>query len=1045
MKHHSAQREYWRSLEHLAQTPEVRELTEHEFASYDPDGLIKMPEVTRRRFMSLVGASMALAGLTLSGCRRWPQTKLAPYTSNPKGRIPGVAEQYATVMELGGIAVPLLVTSFDGRPIKIEGNPNHPFSQTVKGKIGAADAIAQASLLDLYDPDRSNAFVDRSGGDKRASTWDAFVGAFKTFPLVDKAGKGSPLTSRDGTGIAILTESSSSPTTARMKEDLLKEFPTVGWFEYEPLSRDNELAGSFLAIGQKTRPMLHLDKAKVVVSIDADLLGTHPNHVRYASDWSSQRRSADAAEGSSAAMSRVYMADSAFTITGSIADVRLPVKPTRIGAVLAGIAAALGIGHEKTDGLNADEQGFVTAAANDLKANHGAAVIAIGSHLSPDLHAWGMAINAAIGAVGTTLTLYEEPNESRPSHIDAISELTKQLNDKKIDTLLILGGNPVYDAPADLNFAAALKNARVSVHLGQYEDETSELCTWHLPRAHYLEAWSDARAYDGTISICQPLILPLYEGKTVDQLLAVLAGDTELESDAIVRKTFASMPSSAGDSETAWRHVLHDGFLEGSQFKTVAGADIKPPSSVIGTLASPSKSAVYELRFLADSHAYDGRFAGNGWLQECPDPLTKLVWDNAALISKKDADALGIGQGGMIKITSGNQSLEISAYIQAGQPLGVIGLPLGYGRTQAGHIGSGLGFNTYVLRTSAAPFTVDGAKCASTGNSYDLVTTQNHYLLDPIGLQGLQDRVGAQKYESAELIREATFSDYKQNPEIFSKDEASGRINLQVYDPPNAFDDPHKWGMAIDMSSCIGCQACVVACQAENNVPIVGKDQAANNRAMHWIRIDRYFKGEMENPEVVYQPVTCQHCENAPCEQVCPVGATMHDTEGINVMVYNRCIGTRYCSNNCPYKVRRFNYLDWQSQDPRHDKYPPPYLNLPDQQQLEQVNKIKAMIFNPEVTVRMRGVMEKCTYCIQRIHNTQTAKKSVGEDVVDGDIITACQQACPTQAIVFGNLKDENSKVAKLHKNNRAYSLLGDLDTRPRTQYLAKISNPKDA
>ncbi|MDP9173039.1 MAG: TAT-variant-translocated molybdopterin oxidoreductase [Planctomycetota bacterium] len=1034
MKHHSTQREYWRSLEDLAQTSEVRQLTEHEFASYDPDGLIKMPEMTRRRFMSLMGASMALAGITLSGCRRWPEEKLAPYTSNPKNRIPGVPEQYATVMELGGVAVPLLVSSFDGRPIKIEGNPSHPFSQTVKGKIGAADAIAQASLLNLYDPDRSRVFIDRTSGVAKTVDWETFVGAFV---LSDQA----ILKQSDGSKFAILSESTDSPTTARLRDALIKKFPKLQWFEYEPLSRDNESIGAKSAIGKAARQMLHLDQARTIVCIDADLLGTHPAHIRYASDWATGRRSADADAGGE--MSRLYIAESAFSITGSVADQRLPVKGSRLGAILAGIATNLGIGHESGDALTQTEKNFVNAASADLQKDKGRAVVAVGSHLSPDIQAWALAINAAIGALGTTVTIYEAPNPDRPSHLDSIAALSRQLNDKQVDALLILGGNPVYDAPADLDFATALKNARISVHLSHYEDESSAACTWHLPRAHYLEAWSDARAWDGTISICQPLIEPLYNGKTTDQVLALLAGEPETASDAIVRKTFAGL-SGGGNSDSVWRHVLHDGMLPGSEFKTIDLTTINPPSSVIGAI--PPAGNGIEVRFLQDSHVYDGRFASNGWLQETPDPLTKLVWDNAALISKKDADSLKLSQGDKFRITIGARTLEIAAYIMAGQPIGVLGLPLGFGRTSAGHIGTDVGFNTYKLRTTAMPFLATGVTCLKTGDAYSLVTTQNHYLLDPIGLQGLQDRVGAEKYESAEIIREATFTDYKRDSQLFQKNE-DGTFSLtqQLFNPPGGYEVPHKWGMAIDMNTCIGCQACVVACQAENNVPIVGKDQAQNNRAMHWIRIDRYFKGDTDNPEVVYQPVTCQHCENAPCEQVCPVGATMHDTEGINVMVYNRCVGTRYCSNNCPYKVRRFNYLDWQSQDPRNDKYPMPYPGIPDQQQLEQVNKIKALIFNPEVTIRMRGVMEKCTFCVQRIHNTQTAKRAAGQELVDGDIVTACQQTCPTNAIVFGDLNDPESKVSKLHQNNRAYSLLGDLDTRPRNRFLAKISNPSDA
>jgi molybdopterin-containing oxidoreductase family iron-sulfur binding subunit len=545
------------------------------------------------------------------------------------------------------------------------------------------------------------------------------------------------------------------------------------------------------------------------------------------------------------------------------------------------------------------------------------------------------------------------------------------------------------------------------------------------------------------VSVAQPLIEPLYDGKSNDQMLALLAGETETSSDAIVRKSYSM-------ADAAWRQVLHDGLEPDSGFASISSATVKPLASDFAQPVSQN----FELRFLQDLKMYDGRFAANGWLQEMPDPLTKLVWDNAALISKKDADQLTLNNGDMIKITVDGRSMDIPAYILPGQPVGVLGLPLGYGRTAAEHVGSNVGFDTYRLRSSKAPFIAYGAQVTKTGEPYTLAMTQNHYLLDSVGEGGLLARVGEKKYESADIVHEATFTEYKKDPQLFHRDK-DGNYHLQLYDPPNKFSDPHRWGMSIDMTACIGCHACVIACQAENNVPIVGKDQVLKNRQMHWIRIDRYFKGDPDaaSPEIVYQPVTCQQCENAPCEEVCPVGATTHDTEGINVMVYNRCVGTRYCSNNCPYKVRRFNYLDWQIEDPRHDKYPKPYLGLPDAAQLApdpmglgDVPMVKRMMFNPEVTVRMRGVMEKCTFCIQRIHNTQIIKRNAGEEIADGDIITACQQSCPTQAIVFGDLNDPSSKVSVLHGNNRAYGLLDELlNTRPRNKFLAKISNPAGA
>jgi molybdopterin-containing oxidoreductase family iron-sulfur binding subunit len=1015
MKHHSAQREYWRSLAHLADTPEMRAAAEKEFASYEPEEMLAMPGLTRRRFMKLMSASMALAGMTLTGCRRWPQEKLAPYTSNPPDRTSGVPEQYATAMEINGVGSPLLVTSFDGRPIKIEGNPSHPYSQTVANRAGASDAIAQAAILEIYDPDRSQAVVNRAGATQVASDWDRFTNWMSA--VIDS------LTTNHGQGLAILGESTSSLTTARLKAAVLKRFPKAEFFEYEPLSRDNEIAGAKLALGSPARQVLNLNKAMVLALLDADPLGTHPAHVHYAFEWASNRPSAKKQ------MSRVYAIESAMTISGSVADCRLGVRPSRIRAILSALAARLGVGGTDMT-LAAEEEAFIKHLLADIADNSGKSLVMVGPQHSSELHALALAINEKIGAIGSTLTLVEEPDGDRAtSHFDSIADLTSKLKARQIDTLVILGGNPAYDSPADLDFASAMKSAATSIHLSLYDNETSHAALWHLPRAHFLEAWGDCRAWDGTVSICQPLIEPLYGGKTPDQVLAFLAGEPETQSDELVRKTFAEM------DDTAWRRALNEGLVAKSGFKEVSG------HVNFHTAQQDPVAQGYEVRFLQDSKLYDGRFATSGWLQELPDPLSKIVWDNAALISKKDAELLGVGIGDVLEITVGSSSVKIAAFVLPGQPVGVIGLALGYGRTLGEHIGSDVGVNTYALRNSGAMFFAP-AQVSKTGDYYELATTQDHHLIDQLGIEMRRKQVG-EKYKSAEVIREMTFQEWKE-----VKGSPAKSIPLQLYEAPEEeFSGTHKWGMSIDLSKCIGCHACVAACQAENNIPIVGKDQVLRNRQMHWIRIDRYFKGEADdpNPEVVFQPVACQHCENAPCEQVCPVGATVHDTEGLNVMVYNRCVGTRYCSNNCPYKVRRFNYLDWHSQDPRHDKYPKPWLNLPDQQQIETVPKVKQMMFNPEVTVRMRGVMEKCTFCIQRIHNTTISKRAQSERLNDGDIMTACQQACPTQAILFGDLK-EKSKVSRAQNDPRAYGLLDEaLATRPRNMYLAKVSNPVEA
>jgi molybdopterin-containing oxidoreductase family iron-sulfur binding subunit len=1028
MKHHSTQREYWRSLEHMADSPLMQQIAQNEFVGYDPDDMMKMSDVTRRGFMKLVSASMALAGLTLTGCRRWPTEKLTPYTSNPHNRVPGVPEQYATIMEIDGVGSPLLVTSFDGRPIKIEGNPSHPFAAAAPN-IGAASVYSQASVLEMYDPQRSRGIV-ASGSD---SDWAGFTAAIG--PVLDQ------LAGKQGNGLAILFEPLSGPSAQRLKAAVAAKFPKAKWCGYAPLVTGNEAAGLKQAAGKSVRQMLHLNKAQVIVSIDADLLGSHPAKVRYAGDWAAGRRSADEGE-----MSRVYVAESTFSTSGTVADMRLAIRPSRAATILIALAGAAGI----TTGaaalnLSPDEKSFVDNVAHDLfRANDLAnanpvGLIAVGEHLPPECHALALAINNKLGNIGSLITLYELPDDAGES----LADLTGQMKSGAISTLIILGGNPAYDAPADLEFASTLKGLAASVHLSLYQNETSQVCKWHVPRAHYLEAWGDARAWDGTISVCQPLIEPLFDGKTCEQILAMMAGESPLDSDAIVRKTFASLITS--DFESNYRRVLNDGLLANSGFAEIGGnLSITPPAPAVLAISG------MEVRFIQDASLYDGRFAPNGWLQELPDPLTKVVWDNPALLSIKDAQQLGVESGDVLNLTIGGRGLTIAAFVQPGQPEGVIGLSLGYGRTVSTHIGTGVGFNTYTVRSTGGMYSAQASQVAKTGETYALATTQNQHLIDDLGAGGRDDRVGKEKYSTAVLIHEVLFSDLK-DPTKRKRNE-DGSIPLQLFDsrPEPLLSEPHAWGMAIDMTSCIGCHACVVACQAENNIPIVGKDNVLNNREMHWIRIDRYFKGDPTAPEVVYQPMTCQQCENAPCEQVCPVGATMHDTEGLNVMVYNRCVGTRYCSNNCPYKVRRFNFLDWHAQDPRHDKYPKPFLNIPDLQDPQLTDstdgKLSAMVFNPEVTVRMRGVMEKCTYCIQRVHNTQTAKRANGEELKDGDIVTACQQTCPTQAIVFGDLNDPNSKVSQLHRNNRAYGLLAEeLNTRPRNRYLAKVSNPPEA
>jgi molybdopterin-containing oxidoreductase family iron-sulfur binding subunit len=1056
---HARSLEYWQSLEHLASTPEIAERISKEFPGYDVD---EMLSGSRRRFLKIMGASMALAGVSLTGCRRWPEEKLAPYSTNPRDRIPGVPEQYATAMEIGGVAMPLLVTSYDGRPIKVEGNPSHPFSWTVKHRIGAADALAQASVLEMYDPQRTRDVI-RYGANPSPATAPAGEtgaapsdtgGASNNTPAPSnwaefKKAADEHFSRLKGTaeGFAILSEASSSPSLLDMKKRLLAAYPLAKWYEYEPINRDNEVAGAKLAFGKAVRSVLHLDKAETVLCLDADLLGTHPAHVKNAADWAAMRRHVDSkkdASGKYKPVNRVYVVETAFSITGAIADVRLPVKPARLYAITRAVAAKLGVAGIPAEEKAGDDQKFVEAVVEELHKSGKNAIVAAGGAMPAAGVALVHAINAKLGAVGSTVTLVEDPTAPELLNLDAITTLSAEMKAGRVNTLLVVGGNPAYDAPADLGFGKLLALVPMSIHLAIYGNETSNLCKWSLPRAHYLESWGDARAWDGTAGVVQPLIMPLYEGKSAIEVLALLTGDSISEGHEIVLRTWAELLSSKNIGKDL-RPIIEAGLADKTAFPAFSGE--------AKTIEYPAIAATdgFVLRFVSDSHVYDGRFANNGWLQETPDPLTKLVWDNAAMVAKADADKLGVTTGGKIRIETsekfGKAAIELAAYVMPGQPVGVITLPLGYGRdVSAGHIGENLGFNTYTVRTSDNLAVGTNVSVTLTSGTYKLVSTQDHHILDTIGAEARDKRIGP-KNHGGPIVHETTLTEYRKDPSSAHGTPArKQRIGLQLFQEPANLTDTHAWGMAIDMNACIGCNACAVACQAENNIPVVGKVQADMHRSMNWLRVDRYFKGDAEDPniEVVYQPMMCQQCENAPCEQVCPVGATVHDTEGLNTMVYNRCIGTRYCSNNCPYKVRRFNYFDYHSQDVR-ETWGKPYLNIPDQQQLEQVDKIRRMMFNPEVTVRMRGVMEKCTYCVQRIHNATIAKRGQGGDVVDGDIVTACQQACPTQAIVFGNLNDPKSKVSQLHHSARSYGVLHEeLDTRPRTQYLAKIRNVEE-
>ncbi len=992
----------WRSLAELADAPEYRAFLEAEFPEEaDPTG------VSRRRWLQLMGASLTLASVG-GGCR-WEEAKILPMVRRPPSRVPGESQKFATAIDLRGAAIGLLVSSVDGRPIKLEGNPLHPQS------LGATDALAQATILQLYDPDRSGNVVQRTGRGETVQTWEKFAEfAQEHFGGLQKTG---------GKGFRVLAETSSSPTLAALRERLLEAFPEAEWHEYEPLSRDNERAGAKLAFGRAYRPHYRLDQAKVILAIDEGLLCRHPAALQYARAFAEGRKVVDGR------MNRLYVVESGYTPTGAAADHRLPMRAQDIGAMVAALERELGAGQPKAAEETHDAEGgdlarFVRAVARDLIAHRGESIVAAGPRQPAEVHAAVHRINAALGNGGKTIVYFADPDAERLTYAEAIKSLVGEMNAGEVQTLLVLGGNPVYNAPADLGFAEAMGKVETTIHLGLYRDETALASSWHLPQAHYLESWGDARSWDGTYSVVQPLIAPLLGGRPAIELLATILGEEKPSGMDLVQATFNNLVGD-DDPVAKWRQTLHDGLLEGSGWSPETPSVAAAAESATG---SPSLAEIgwnggpLEIVFCSDPSVYDGRFANNAWLQETPDPITKLTWDNAAMIGPATADALGVENETLVRLTLDGRELVLPAYILPGQPAGSVAVGLGYGRLAAGAVGGDvrkgvkpIGFDTYRVRQTDAMEFATGAAIESTGEKYPLASTQDHHAIDVVGLRSRAHRVG-------ELIREAPLDDYLEHPD-FAKHMVHHPPLRSLWEEPDV-SQGHRWGMSIDLAKCIGCNACVVACQAENNVPIVGKEQVIRGREMHWIRIDRYFSGDPERPRVDNQVMLCQHCENAPCEQVCPVAATVHSVEGLNEMVYNRCVGTRYCSNNCPYKVRRFNFFNYHKN-----------LDQPG-------NELTKMVYNPEVTVRSRGVMEKCTYCVQRIQNVKIEAKNQRRNIQDGEIQTACQQACPSQAIQFGDLADRTSRVFQDHASDRAYGVLAELNTQPRTAYLAKIRNP---
>jgi molybdopterin-containing oxidoreductase family iron-sulfur binding subunit len=988
--------EYWRSLEELAGTDEFKDALHREF----PKGASEwVDSVSRRGFLKVMGASLGLAGMT--GCVRLPLEPIVPYVRQPEGVIPGRPMYYATASTLGGYASPVLVESHLGRPTKVEGNDLHPAS------LGGTDVFAQASLLGLYDPDRSQTVM--SMGDVRS--WQAFLGAIR-----------GPLSSQkalQGAGIRILTPTISSPTLADQLRGFLKIYPQAKWHVYEPVNRDNVLEGAKLAFGQPVETRYDFSKADVIVSLDADFLyAGFPGNTRYIHDFAS-RRNPDSGN-----MNRLYVIESTPSSTGAKADHRWPMRASQIEGFVRTYLSSDATRVKKEFVIDHGTADVENLAA-DIWAHRGTSVVIAGDHQTPAVHALAHAMNANLGNVGKTV-LYTDPVDTNAvNQTESIKDLVADMNGGKVDLLIILGGNPAYDAPADLNFADVLKGGKVPVrvHYGLYQNETAELCQWHVPATHELESWGDARAYDGTVSIIQPLIAPLYNGKSALEFVALLSGQADATGYDLTRAYWQKQHTGA-DLEQFWRKSLHDGWIDGTTFdpksfektkrySSFMSADEASQAQAEGKLlpTTPADPTSIELNIRRDPTIYDGRFSNNGWLQELPKPMNKLTWDNVVQIGPAMAQRLTIKSEDVVELELNGKKVTGPVWIQAGHPDNSVTITLGYGRKRAGRVGTAQGFDAYALRTTAAPWMDSGVTMKKTGDTYKLASTQ--------GMQSMDTPNGGHR----PLVRERTLEEYRKEPNFAQEEEPPK--DLTLYEPYPYDKEDYAWGMTIDLNSCVGCNNCMLACQSENNIAVVGKEQVVIGRHMHWIRVDAYYQGDRDNPKAFFQPVPCMQCENAPCEVVCPVAATNHTTEGLNDMVYNRCVGTRYCSNNCPYKVRRFNFLlfqDWET---------PQY----------------KMMRNPDVSVRSRGVMEKCTYCVQRIneHRIDAETASVREEkkiLIGDELQTACQQSCPAGAIVFGNINDPNSRVSKLKAQSRNYSLLGELNTRPRTTYLAEIRNP---
>ena len=1008
---------YWKSLEELAETEEFQAFVQDEFADRSTDW---MDPANRRNFLKLMAASLAFAGVT--ACTKQPKETIVPYVRQPEEFIPGVPLYYATAMQMGGVGTGLLVTSHLGRPTKIEGNPDHP------GSRGASDYFHQASILTMYDPDRGQAVTNKG----QISSWVSLQAALAM-------GREKALLKK-GDGLRILTETIVSPTVAAQLKTILQEMPAAKWHQYEACARHNAYRGSVLAFGRPVNTIYHFDQADVIVSLEADFLSCGPGNLVYARQFADKRRVlsnvthtpqpkenwqegyqegsipprpnqsasyAQEARGDwnlppqvqaqgkppgETTMNRLYAFESAPSPTGGMADHRFVLRSSEIEAFAWELAAALGVGGAAAAGRIKE----TAAIARDLQSHKGACLVIAGDHQPPSVHALAHAINAALGNVGKTVTYTDSIEASPVDQIESLHQLATDMFAGKVETLIILGGNPVYNAPVDFDFSGALKKVAVKAYLGLYPDETAAQCNWYVPEAHYLESWGDSRGYDGTVSFVQPLIAPLYGGKSALEVLTTLSGEPGKLPYDLVRQYWQSQVKTP-DFEIFWKKALHDGIVPNTALPTISVTAKAPPPSAAKT------AQALEINFRPDPTIWDGSFANNGWLQELPKPQSKMTWDNAVWISPATAVKDNLSSGDMVEVNYHARIIPAPVWIMPGHANDSITVHLGYGRTRAGHVGTAAGFNAYLLRTSGEPSGGYGAEIKKVKGSYAFANTQH-----------------TQTMEGMEPVRIATLDKYKKDPQFVDEKPEDKPLPKELTLYPDYRYQGYKWGMTIDLNACVGCSACMLACTSENNIPVVGKVEVARGRHMHWIRVDRYFRGDWDNPELYFQPVTCMQCENAPCELVCPVAATVHSGDGLNQMVYNRCVGTRYCSNNCPYKVRRFNFLlysDWYT---------------------ESLYGLR----NPNVTVRSRGVMEKCTYCVQRINVAKIQSEKENRRIADGEVVPACEQACPTKAIVFGDINDPKSRVAQLKAQARNYSLLEDLNTRPRTTYLGRLRNP---